>query len=150
MAIRPLDGLSATPASRAAALGKGLAWLLFALCIGVLVVAVAMPSQTLANLRDNHPLFGDPLNWLDAVSPDVDLTHVILFAGATFVLAWLWRRSQWWRGALPMIGLAIGSELLQFGIPGRQPLMGDLAADLLGIAVALVMAIPIGWHAKRQ
>lgn len=124
-------------------------WLLFALSIGLVLIAVALPPQTLAWLRSDYHWFGQSLNWLESISPNIDLSHVILFAAASFLLSVLWRRSACWNAPLLMLGLAIASELLQFLIPGRNPLLSDLYDDLLGAFVGFVIALPARWHAKR-
>lgn len=123
-------------------------WLLFALSVSLVLIAVALPPKTLAWLRSDYHWFGQSLNWLETISPNIELSHVILFATASFLLSALWRRSPWWQAPVLMLGLAIASELLQFLIPGRYPLLSDLYDDLLGAFVGFVMALPARWHAK--
>lgn len=123
-------------------------WLLFALSVSLVLTAVALPAHTLAWLRSDYHWFGQSLNWLEAISPNIDLSHVILFATASFLLSVLWRRSPWWQVPIWMLVLAMASELLQYLIPGRNPLLSDLHDDLLGALIGFVMALPARWHAK--
>lgn len=127
---------------------KALVWLLFGLSISLVLIAVALPAQTLEWLRSDYRWFGQSLNWLEAISPTIDLSHVILFAAAGFLLSLLRRRSPWWHAPVLMLGLAMATELLQFLIPGRSPLFNDLYDDLLGVAAGFVMALPARWHSK--
>lgn len=130
-------------ADRSLAAPRAFAWLLLVLSVIVLIVAVLLPNYTLAWLRSEYWFFGQPLNWLETSSPHVDLTHVILFAWIGLLLSCLWPLAPWWRIALPLLGIAVGTELLQFLVPGRSPLVNDLYDDLLGVGIGLVFAIPV-------
>lgn len=128
---------------------RALAGFLLALSLTVLIVAVLLPNYALAWLRSEYWLFGQPLNWLEMRSPRIDLTHVILFAWISLLLSCMWARARWWRIALPLLGLAVATELLQFLVPGRSPLVSDLYDDLLGVGIGLATAIPVKWGARR-
>lgn len=137
-------------ASRSAGVLKPLVWLLLGLSVVLVIIAVMLPPEVLLWLRSDFRLFGQPLNWLEMISPRVDLTHVILFGWVGFLWSCLWRRSPWWRIALPLVGLAIATELLQFLVPGRTPLISDLYDDLLGVAIGVVLAIPLRGSVRRK
>ena len=129
---------------------KPLGWLALGLSVVLVIVAVVLPPEVLSWLRSDFRLFGQPLNWLEMTSPRVDLTHVILFGWVGFLLSCLWRRSPWWRIALLLVGLAVATELLQYLVPGRAPRISDLYDDLLGVAIGVVLAIPLRWWVRRK
>ncbi len=132
------------------ATAKGLRWLVLALLLLLAVVAVMLPSYTLAWLRSDYAWFGEFMQWLDAAStPSFDMTHVVLFGGIAFVAACLWPRLAWWRLGLPLLVFAVASELVQFWVPGRTPLLGDAWDDLVGMAIGLLLALPIRWLLRR-
>ena len=129
---------------------KPLGWLVLSLSVVLVIVAVVLPPYVLSWLISDFRFFGHSLKWLEAISTRVDLVHVILFGWVGFLLSCLWRRSPWWRIALPLVGLAVATELLQYLVPGRVPRISDLYDDLLGIAIGVVLAIPLRWWVRRK
>ena len=138
-----MDEPAVVVADRSLAGLRAMACVMLALSVIVVIIAVALPTDTLAWLRSEYWFFGRPLNWLEMSSPRIDLTHVILFAWVTLLLACLWPRAPLWRIGLPILALAVGSESLQFSVPGRSPLVSDLYDDLLGVAFGLALAAPL-------
>ncbi len=125
-------------------------WLVLALLLLLAVVAVMLPSYTLAWLRSDYGWFGELMQWLDEAStPTFDMTHVVLFGGIAFLAACLWPRVAWWRIGFLFLLLAVATELVQFWVPGRTPLVGDAWDDLVGVACGLVVALPIRWLLRR-
>jgi len=141
-----------TPApSRWVALTRKLRWALLFVVVLLAVVAVVLPIHTLAAWRSDYVWFGRPLLWLDNMSsPALDLTHVVLFAGITWALSVLWPSVVWWRIALPLLALAVVTELVQFWVPGRTPRLDDGLVDMLGVAVGLTLALPVRWIARGR
>ncbi len=120
---------------------KRAGWWLLGLNIVAVMVAMLLSSQTLAWLRSDYPMLGQPLNRLEMLWPGgPDLEHVLLFGW----LAAMWRllapRMAWWHIALGLAMLAVLSELAQFAPLGRSPRLTDFRDDLLGIAVGLAIA----------
>lgn len=124
---------------------RSLGWVLLGLCVLVLVTAVILPAQTLAWLRSDYRLLGQPLNWLETISPAIDLEHVLLFCGIGILLRMLRPRMPWALFAAWMAALAAGSEVVQFLVPGRTPRLIDVRDDLLGALLGSVLAIGGGW-----
>lgn len=130
---------------------RALRWLFLGLIVLLPIVAVMLPPSTMTWLRSDYVWLGRPLLYLDAYSTAwFDLTHIVLFGGITWCLACLWPRAAWWRSALLMLALGIVTEVLQYGVPGRTPRLSDLADDLLGVGVGLLLAFPIRWWARRR
>ena len=136
--------------ARAAAVLRAVAVGLLVVSVLLVVVAVVLPPGVLSWLRSDYWQLGRPLNWLDMTSSRIDLTHVVLFAWLSLLACCLWPRTPWWRIALPLLGLAVATEILQWLVPGRTPRWGDVVDDLLGIACGLVLAVPIRWMLRRH
>ena len=128
-----------------------LKWWLCAVLVALVVVAVILPTSALSWLRRDYEIIGLPLLWLDDASASLplDLTHVALFGLVGFAMAVLWPRARWWQIALPLLILAVGSELLQSWVPGREPKISDVIDDLVGAAIGCALALPIRWWARR-
>lgn len=139
-----------TASTRSAATLNTVRWIVCGLCVLLVVVAVLLPSEAMSWLRRDYPLINRPMSWLDHASSRFDLTHVFLFGGVGWLVSCLWPRLSWWRIALAMLGLAVGSELLQFWAPGREPRVSDAYDDLLGAAVGLTLALPFRWLLRRS
>lgn len=126
-------------------------WGVLGAAVALVVVAVALPSTALSWLRRDYEFIGRPLLWLDNTSEllPLDLTHVALFALTGFLVAALWPRARWHHVAAALLALAIGSELLQFLAPGREPRIADVLDDLIGAAIGCSFALPVRWVARR-
>lgn len=71
--------------------------------------------------------------------------HALAFAGLVLPLGWTVPRSLFWLAPVALLyGAAI--EIVQSRI-GRTAEWGDLLADALGIACAVVLCL---WHARRR
>lgn len=109
----------------------------------LVTVAAVLPSLTLADLRMALPWFSALINRVEALHPSLDGTHMLmfLFVGAAMVLA-LPRRPWLPRAGWAMAGVlvaALASELVQFWVPGRTPLVSDVRDDLLGGSVGVLL-----------
>lgn len=84
------------------------------------------------------------LDAADASAYSDKLVHVGLFA----VLAWLGVRAwlsqrQRWRMVAGLVLLGVLTEVLQSLVPGRSASVGDWLADVVGIALGLLLYRPI-------
>mgnify|MGYP003560506000 CR=1 FL=1 len=141
-----------TKANRLFSAARGLRWLLLGLGVAGVIVAVLRPSSVVSWLRsDYYPWIGRPLNWLDdASTPQLDLTHVAMFGAISLLVACLWPRVHAWRIALWLLVLAVATEVVQFWVPGREPMLSDVYDNLLGIALGLAVATPVRWLRYRK
>lgn len=138
-----------TRADRVAAVLSVLRWLLLGSSMVLVIVAVILPSSALSWLRSDWTLFGEFMNRLDNASGRFDMTHVVLFAWAGFLFSSLWPRVGGWRWLGVLLALAVGSELVQFLVPGREPKLGDLYDDLVGVAIGTLLALPFRIIVRR-
>ncbi len=65
------------------------------------------------------------------------VAHLVLFGVPTALAWWLW--PKWWIIAVAVL-YAPASELLQLFVPHRSSESADMVADLLGVALGLVLA----------
>jgi hypothetical protein len=84
---------------------------------------------------------GDHPRWQSLLNA----AHVPLFGAPSALWVWALRGEDWprWRAlsSVALLGgaLAVGSELLQYWIPGRWPDRADLARNLLGLGLGLLL-----------
>lgn len=121
-----------------------------ALSIALIVVAVLLPNTELRQLRLDYRWFDLLMGWTEMVQR-VNVVHLVIFAllGATARLA---LPTVSLGRLLPVVALfAAASEWVQFWVPGRTPRLVDMAQDILGalIGVLLVSGLAAGWHALR-
>ena len=133
----PSTPLSNPPPGVLAPLGR----LLLALSMAILLIAVLLPSDALSWLRSDYRAFGQLMNSIEGLMPRVDLTHVLLFGSIGLLSSSLWPRLPWSRIALLLLGLAVGTELVQFLVPGREPRISDAGFDLLGGGLGMIAAM---------
>ncbi len=91
-----------------------------------------------------HPISGTqyPLYWLDK------LGHLVAFGFAGFILAWK-HRNAGWHYFLVLVWFAAITEILQYFVPDRNPLLSDLLIDIAGIVAGISLARLIGRLAAR-
>lgn len=69
-----------------------------------------------------------------------DAVHFLVFAWLAFLLRVLRRDMRGWRGVAVLVVLAVAAELTQGLTAGRQVRLDDIAINLLGAGVGLVLA----------
>ena len=143
--LSPADGSAPTAPT-------AIRWWLCGACVLLVVIAVILPTSALSWLRSDYQIIGVPLLWLDNASESfaLDLTHVALFGLVALVMATLWPRTHWWRIGSALLMLAVGSELLQLLVPGREPRVGDVVDDLIGAAIGCLLSLPLRWWLTRR
>jgi len=100
---------------------------------------MVLPNTSLAWLRSEFRWIGQPANWVESLWPAVDLIHVLLFTVLGLVT----------RLAFPklsvrclLVGFALFaciSEVVQFLVPGRTPLISDFIVDMAGAFAGLMI-----------
>jgi hypothetical protein len=114
--------------------------LLLLLTAGLTLAVLLMPQSGLGILRTELPWLGSTVGWLEAVSPRLDLDHLIAFAMVASSARLALPRVPTWQVMLAL-GLFAGiTELAQHWVPGRMPSMADAALDLAGALVGYSFA----------
>lgn len=114
--------------------------------IVLVIVAVSLSPETLRWLRTQLPWANFGLGWLELKSASLNAIHLVLFFGVGLVTACaLLPRGRLWRAGLAsllLLGLvALASEAVQLGIPGRTPRWLDVRDDLLGGAAGVLVGL---------
>jgi ABC-type phosphate/phosphonate transport system permease subunit len=118
-------------------------WLLLGVNLIGLLVVVMLSSSELALLRSDHPWLSHFLSRLERMWPGgPDMDHVVLFAWLALSWRLLMPRMRWWHVALALSGLALLTEAMQFMSHGRTPLWSDVGANLIGMVLGLLLAMP--------
>ncbi len=127
-------------------------WPLFAV-LAFIIIGILLPADIkyslltqvhtlLSTLGVDFPLPGVNTNAHHSTRPLLPLDktgHLIAFGTAGFILAWKGKSD--YKEYLPILILfAITTETLQYFIPGRNPLMMDVAIDAGGIIVGASLA----------
>lgn len=124
---------------------KRLGWAGLGLALAVLTTAVLVPNTTLAWLRVESPLLSEGINRVEALWPAADTVHMLAFAvlGVIARLALPRTRAGWI--ILGVLLFSIVTELLQFYVPGRTPLVSDVRDNMLGLVAGLGFISLILW-----
>lgn len=123
-------------------------WRAAALVAALLVVllAVTLSPDSLRWLRTELPWANFGLGWLELKSASLNAIHLVLFFVVGLVMACaLLPRGRLWRAGLASLLLlgviAVASEAVQLGIPGRTPRWLDVRDDLLGGAAGVLLGL---------
>jgi hypothetical protein len=125
-------------------LSRWLPRILLLLGVMLVIIGACLPNTSLAYLRSEFRWLGQPLNWIDNRSGDIDLTHVLLFMLLGMMAYWALHRLSMPVFVGLMVGFAALSELVQFWAPGRRPTTGDFVDDLLGLSIGVICAWLLG------
>lgn len=116
--------------------------ILFLVILVLVGVLLLVPNSALNFLRAEYGWLGSMANGIDRVhaGTGIDLDHAIVFAalGAAAGAAF-WER-RWPVLVAGLAVLAVASEIAQFWIPGRTPLVSDAMIDLGGAVAGLALA----------
>lgn len=112
----------------------------------VVVLAVSLSPDSLRWIRTELPWANFGLGWLELRSVNLNAIHLVLFFTVGLVMACaLLPRGRLWRAGLASLlllaVLAVASEAVQLGIPGRTPRWMDVRDDLLGGAVGVLLGL---------
>lgn len=113
-------------------------WLAAGWCmVGLLLVACLIPLKSLP---------------LDRIAHIDKVYHCLAFAELMWWFGVVTPVAAWWRLACWLAVLAVGIEIAQAFEPFRSASAGDVAADLLGVALgaALALATPAGFPSPRS
>jgi len=107
----------------------------------------------MATMREMLPPLSIGLSMLESASVSVDLDHVAFFAVLALTLRLMLPGAHPGKLLLGCLLLAVGTELLQFGIDGRTPRWQDGRDDVLGALLGLAIGMGVqalGRHATRM
>lgn len=118
--------------------------------VALVIVAMTLSSQAMAELRLAMPVLSRVMSWLEGLDTPFDLDHVAFFL-LIACLARLLLRVRWWWIAVAVAVLAAGTEFLQFWVQGRTPKLLDARDDLIGGGLGLLVgaALRAAWRLLR-
>ena len=128
---------------RRAALG------VFATFLVVQIAVVAAPISIVLKLRNGIDWIGQPINWFEANLPWFSVIHFAIFCLLGLVAHFAFPRLGFVRLLFLLLGLAIVGETVQWLVPGRNPGMADLLADVVGGLFGLSLVF-LGIHIRRR
>lgn len=122
---------------------------LFAILLLLKLVVVTAPRSIVVQIRTGIDWIGQPINWFEANMPWFSVIHFAIFTLLGLVAHFAFPRTGFVRLLLLLLGIAIIGETVQWRVPGRNPGMADLAADVLGSLVGLGVVF-LGVHVRRH
>ena len=121
--------------------------------LGALVlvgVLLALPKDVISSLRAAAPWVGQAFVAVGRVWPGVDTHHALAFAVLGGVAHLGYPRVSARKVMLALAVFAVVSELFQFVVPGREPALGDVVADVVGGMVGFGVAVVVAWPVRRM
>ena len=111
----------------------------------VILFSLTLPGQWIELFQSFvHPWWPWPSSGLVCHDFPIDkLVHTFLFllAAALFVRGWSELRKHWYLIALSLLLFGLLTEFIQRFVPGRNASLGDLVADIVGIALGVWFAM---------
>lgn len=118
------------------------------LVLTLVVLIMVLPGSALEFLREEYAWVHALAEFLDTVSPGVDLDHLAAFAALGFAARFGWPSGRAWQVAIGLMGLAALIEFVQLWIPGRvsSPVHGlmDLVGGMAGFGLAWLLTYAWG------
>jgi hypothetical protein len=112
------------------------------------LIAMLLPDTGLAFLREEYGWLGSRVAWLEGFWPEVDMDHVVAFGVLGLAGRLAGMRLARWRTAAALAALAVLTEIAQFWIPGRTPLVSDALLDLAGALIGYAAAAAVLWRRR--
>ena len=129
------------------------------LALLLVIVAVGLTPDGIRWIRTEVPFANYGLGWLELRSVGVNAVHAALFfaVGVVMALALLPGRRLsrvLLAGGVLLVLMALASEALQLGIPGRTPRWMDVRDDLMGGAAGMLLGLCLRalwrrWRSRR-
>lgn len=90
------------------------------------------------------------------LGPVLSLMHIPMFA--LLVLLWMHALTRGWLGTVAAVAvclvvgaaLALGTEALQYWVPGRWPSVADVVRNLLGLVLGISLFFWLGLNGNRD
>jgi hypothetical protein len=127
------------------------------LALLLVTLAVGLSPDGVRWIRMEAPWVNAGLGWLELAMDGLNAVHVVLFFVVGLVMACaILAGAGLSRVALVcsllLAVIAVASEALQLGIPGRTPRLTDIRDDLLGglAGIALGLCVRAAWRRCRS
>ena len=113
--------------------------------LGVLVTVLLVPNTTLAWIRAEIPWLSRKISQIERLWPAADTMHILVFAALGVIVRLALQNARVGWIILGVLFFSIITELLQFYVPGRTPLVSDIRDNMLGLLVGLGFISVILW-----
>lgn len=123
-------------------MAKTICRICFVVLLGMLFLSLALPYAFLSEqVGARLPWLQQLVVTLKTAWPGVSLDHLVAFAalGAAFKVA-MPRAGLGW-SFCGLVALALGTELVQTFVPGREAHLGDAAMDIVGGGLGYLVAV---------
>ena len=128
---------------------KRLGWTGLVLSVAVLAAVLLVPNTTLAWIRSESPWLSNEISQVEMLWPSADTVHMLTFAVLGVVARLALPRTHAGWIILGVLLFSIVTELLQFYVPGRTPLVSDVRDNMLGLLLGLGCGVVILWLYRR-
>ena len=122
---------------------------LFTILLLLKLVVVTTPRSIVVQIRTGIDWIGQPINWFEANLPWFSVIHFAIFLLLGLVAHFAFPRLGFVRLLFLLLALAIVGETVQWLVPGRNPGLADLAADVAGGLFGLSLVF-LGMHIRRR
>ena len=128
---------------------RRLGWASLVLSFGVLATAVLVPNTTLAWVRAENPWLSHGISQVEMLWPAADTVHILAFSVLGMIARLALPRTHAGWIIVGVLLFSIITELLQFYVPGRTPLLSDVRDNMLGLLVGFGCGAVILWLYRR-
>jgi glycopeptide antibiotics resistance protein len=115
----------------------------------LIAATVLVPNYTLAWVRSEIPWLSHLISRIEMLWPGVDTVHVLFFAVLGLIARLALPHARLSVLFLAALLFSMVTELLQFYVPGRTPLVDDVRDNMLGMLLGLLAGSVLRWLWRR-
>lgn len=109
--------------------------------LALALLAILLPNTALAALRERQRWLSEAISRIEALSPSLDMVHVILFGSLGLLTAVAFPNQRGTRLLTLLTLLAGQTELIQCWVPGRNPSLSEVLLDTLAAALGISLGL---------
>lgn len=128
--------------------------IILVLVLALVVLSMVVPYSTLDFIRFRYAWVDDVIDFLDTITPGLDMDHLAAFGILGFAAHFGWSEGRAWQVGLSIFTIAALVEFVQIWIPGRDAAVWhallDVIGGMAGFGFAWVLTYAWGSHGLPQ
>jgi hypothetical protein len=111
---------------------RSLPRIILLLVFALVVISMILPFSALDFIRFEYRWVDATIDFLDTITPGLDMDHLGAFGVLGFAAHFGWSRGRAWQVGLAILMVSALVECVQMWVPGRVPAVSHALLDVIG------------------